>query len=67
MTEIGNKDYWSQTKFETKTFKISFLDSLFFCNPSLLLLSLALSLGISATDTTETTHRELLMYYMLLD
>ena len=67
MTEIGNKGYWSQTKFETKTFKISFLDSSFFCNPLLLLLNLALSLGISATDTAETTHRELLMYYILSD
>lgn len=47
MTEVGNKGYYLN-KFETNTFKISFSGSILFLhNPSLLLVSLALTLRIS--------------------
>lgn len=61
ITEIGSKGYYLN-KFETNTSKISVSDSmLFFCNPFLLLVSLALNLGISCCWYTQSNVQRIII------
>lgn len=62
MTERGNKGY-ELHKSEANTFKLSFFGSiLLFCNPLWLLISLALTLGISCYWYTENVGAEKMIF-----